>query len=296
MPHKQFLEEYPLYKKFKPNWDKFYPGSTYTHHLSTHIINHQLPKPPIHMFCIRCSSEQTFNMSNEYYDQYLPYNTSIHGSTRELRYVCSACKKGLIVFLVYFGYVDSGDTVPTEMFLEKVGQIPPWSIEMDKNLESILGENAEYYKKGLICESQGYGIAAHAYYRRIVEDAIDTLLESIADFISSKEQLAHYTEIMKKVKETRVTQEKIELVKDLLPSSLCPNGINPLGILHSELSEGLHANSDEECLESADAIRKSLAYLAKQVMSKKAEHNAFTDGMQQLLDKKAKKLASQNKE
>ena len=38
--------------------------------------------------------------------------------------------------------------------------------------------------KGLVSESQGYGIGAFAYYRRIVEEIIDEMLKQIGDLIS----------------------------------------------------------------------------------------------------------------
>lgn len=283
MANKKFLEEYPLYKKFSPGWQKFTPF--YDH---THIRNNQLPKPAIHMWCEVCKSEQTFNMSNEYYDQHIPSTSkeSVHGTVKEIRYVCSACDKGLIVFLVYFGYVDKGHDKQTEMYLEKVGQIPAWSIKMDAELESILGQHAEYYKKGLICESQGYGIGAFSYFRRITEDIIDELLNSVEELLSGEEKIK-YHEALVEVKKTRVTQEKIDLVKDLLPDSLRPNGVNPLSALHSALSEGLHAEGDEECLEYADAIKNTLIFLVNRLVRTKTENLGFSESMKKLLEKKA---------
>lgn len=124
-----------------------------------------------------------------------------------------------------------------------------------------------------------------------MENVIDQLLESIVEHISSKEELVHYNEALKSVKTTRIAQEKIELVKDLLPSSLQPNGINPLQVIYDELSEGIHYNSDEDCLDSADAIRISITYLANEIMKKKRDHGDFTESMKKILDKKSKNKA-----
>ncbi len=288
MANKKFLEEYPLYKKFSTGWRKFTP--IYSH---THIKNTQLSKPAIHMFCAICDSDQTFNMSNEYYDEHLPAskNDYIHGAVKEVRYICSACDTGLIVFLVHFGYKNNGDTKETEIYLEKVGQIPAWSIEMDKELEDSLGEHSEDYKKGLICESQGYGIGTFAYFRRITEEVIDGLLDSISDLLEGDEKIL-YEEALLKTKKTRVTQEKIELVKDLLPTSLRPDGMNPLGVLHSALSEGLHAETDQECLEYADSVKEILIYLVNKLKRDKKDSKRFTDSMKKILDKKTEKLKS----
>lgn len=258
MPNKEFLEEYPLYKKFKTSWEfilKYDRGP----------VQQSVPKPAIHMYCSECGSEQTFNMENEYFTTVSDQAKPILGTVKDIRYRCSACGKGLFVFLVSFG-VEKISEVKARIVLEKVGQIPAWSIEIDRSLEKILNKNSQYYKNGLTCESQGYGIGAHAYYRRIVEDVIDTLLESIKDFISSKEELKIYQEALQKVANTTIARDKIEVVKDVLPSALRPGGINPLQVLYDELSEGIHLRTDEECLESADAIRNSLVYLAKQVI------------------------------
>ena len=86
-----------------------------------------------------------------------------------------------------------------------------------------------------------------------------------------------------------MTQEKIDLVKDLLPSILKPNGMNPLGVLHSELSEGLHAESDEACLENAQHIKSILTFLINQIIQSKESAKGFTESMKSLLDKKSKK-------
>src|SRR5271163_2712540 len=110
---------------------------------------------------------------------------------------------------------------------DESGQFPAWSIDGDPALLKLLGGYGAYYKKGLICESQAYGIGAFGYYRRIVEEVIDTLLDDIAGLLAG-EELAKYQEALQKTKATIVTQEKIDLVKDLLPPILRPAGMNPL--------------------------------------------------------------------
>ena len=69
-------------------------------------------------------------------------------------------------------------------------------------------------------------------------------MNEIADLLSG-EDLEKYNKALVKTKETIVTAEKIELVKDLLPPILRPEEMNPLAVLHSALSQGLHAESDE---------------------------------------------------
>ncbi len=40
----------------------------------------------------------------------------------------------------------------------------------------MLGEHLKDYRKGLICENHSYGVGAYSYYRRIIENVIDDLL------------------------------------------------------------------------------------------------------------------------
>ena len=173
-------------------------------------------------------------------------------------------------------------------WLMKVGQHPPWEIVPEKNIEKMLDQHADFYKKGLICESQGYGIGAFAYYRRIVEEIIGQLLEDIAELFSGEEQ-KKYLKALEETKKTVVTQEKIELVQDLLPPILRPEGMNPLSTLHSLLSEGLHADSEEVCMEHAMSVRAVIVFLVNQVAASKAASKDFTQRMRTLLEKKSKK-------
>ena len=237
MPDARFLETYPLYRKFPAD--------------IVYQLLRSISKPPIRMHCQICGCIQTFNMSNEYYDGY-EYSTKCIGMVVRVVYLCSACKKYERFFLLQFA----------DDYVMKVGQYPSWEIVPDKNLSTLLGGHQDYYKKGLVCESQGYGIGAYSYYRRIIEEIIDSLLDSIGDIIPDSEK-QQYLEALNKTKETIIAQEKIELVKDLLPEILRPDGMNPLNLLHSTLSEGLHAKTDEECLEIAGSIRDILGSVGK---------------------------------
>lgn len=268
MPNKKFLEEYPLYRKYKGNnvpstLDKF-------------------PKVKINMHCDRCTSNQTFVMTNEYWEPFGYTNYPSPGTGLRLQYLSSHCDKFERLFLVK---VDESNP---STWLMKIGQFPAWEIAGDVNIERLLGDHSDYYKKGLICESQGYGIGAFGYYRRIVEEVIDELLDEISDLLSGDE-LKKYNEALVKTKKTIVTSDKIDLVKDLLPPILRPEGMNPLSALHGALSEGLHAESDEECLELAQHCREIIVFMVNQVAASKKAAKSFTSSMRALLEKKSGK-------
>lgn len=274
MPNKKFLEEYPLYRKFgtDKSWNRAFRSG---------IQACELEKPAIKMYCNECDSDQTYNMFNEYHEQ--RFNEIVNGKIRDLRYRCASCNKSQRIFLITF-HTEKKDENCNTLVLEKVGQYPAWSIDMDKELEKTLDKHAGYYKRGLICESQGYGIGAYAYFRRITGDIIDELLESIFDLVEEDEK-EEYKEKLKEVRKEKFAANKINLVKDLLPKSLRVNGINPLKELYGVLSQGIHDETDEKCMEKARSIRGILIFLVNQVIRTKFDKKIFTEGMKKILGK-----------
>jgi hypothetical protein len=268
MPNKEFLEEYSLYRKFKVT--------------DLPKTNDKLPKVRLNMACPTCQSDQTFAMTNEYWENHGYTNSPVLGQVFRAVYLCTHCQKLERIF--YIAADGKGQ------WLMKIGQFPAWEILGNPLIEKMLGRHADHYKKGLVCESQSYGIGAYGYYRRIVEETIDEMLDEISLLLNG-DDLNKFSQALAKTKKTTVTQEKIDLVKDLLPPILRPDGMNPLSVLHASLSEGLHAASDEACLEQAVIIREILVFLVTQVATSKAAAKSFTEGMRKLLEKKSGKLA-----
>lgn len=208
------------------------------------------------------------------------FESVIHSLTSgiyELKYDCSGCFKE--EFRCWL------EVKANEGWIRKVGQVPPWGKNPDRNLAKLLSSHQEYYKKGLICESQSYGIGAYTYYRRIIEEIINDLLSSIEDLIEPSEK-ERYSSALKEIQKTIVAKEKIALVKDLLPTVLRPRGFNPLSILHSSLSDGIHNESDEKCLELAQHIREVLVFLSTQIAIHRESSKVFTESMRKILERK----------
>lgn len=271
----EFFENHPLYKKLQ----LLLPNNI-----------QEITCPAVHFRCKQCERITTFTGS--FSNDSLPHRPHIQsgysakGVIRFARYTCNACKEQCIGFLVRIADDLSHVT--------KAGQYPPWSIKVEGEFADMLGNYVEIYQKGLICESQGYGIGAFAYYRRIVELIIDRLLEAIVECIEESD-LSVYHDALNEAKRSIVAQEKIALVKDLLPASLRPDGMNPLTLLHDILSRGIHADDDSECLENAGSIRSVLVFLVGQIQQ--ANHSKlaakhFTEGMKVLLEKRTKRPRS----
>lgn len=261
MLDRTFLEEWPLYRKFSFHFP---------------VVLAALQLPSVNMHCATCESHQTYvPQGREGKD---PKWTDGMPHTLHLLYWCMSCRRTGRDFLLHID-------VPREN-VWKAGQWPAWTPPGGEEGHVIFGDHAGLYRRGLVLESQGYGIGAFAYYRRIVEGVIDELLGHVPDLLSG-EELAKYNEALEKTRKTKVAAEKIALVKDLLPPILRPDSINPLSLLHEVLSAGLHVEDEEECLARAMTVREGLVFLLRQVEASRESAKTFTDGMRKLLERKS---------
>lgn len=165
----------------------------------------------------------------------------------------------------------------------KFGELPQFGPPNPKKLMNLMGAERDAYLKGRRCENQGLGIAAFAYYRRVVENQKSKI---IGEILKVAENLKADPDLIRELKEakaeTRFT-EAINRIKHGLPQVLLINGHNPLTLLHSALSEGLHAESDEQCLELATSIRIVLTDLVERMATAVKEEAALTSAVQRLL-------------
>ena len=173
----------------------------------------------------------------------------------------------------------------------KVGEYPPFGPPVAPRVISLIGPDRDNFLKGRRSENQGLGIGAFAYYRRIVESHKDRIFDAL---IRASKKLGASTEVIQDLeiakKESQFTKG-VEAMKHGLPSTLLMNGQhNPLTLLHSALSEGLHDHTDEECLELAQHIRVVLTELADRVSQALKESSELDSAVAKLM-----KLGSQKK-
>lgn len=243
-----------------------------------------MARPAIRMPCAVCSTDQTF-VSVGYEDKYGKYTELYQWIEHPwdafvAHYICAACGKYGRLFFLEIG----GDG--EHQFIRKLGQKPDWQAAIPADVASALGDHAVLFRRGADCEASGYGVGAFAYYRRVVELVIEGLLERVASLLDG-EVRDQYLAALKRTRSIPVAEEKIALVKDLLPATLRPQGLNPLDLLYGALSEGLHAQTDEQCLDIAATISQSLVFLVQELRrSEKAQHT-FTESMRKLLDRRS---------
>jgi hypothetical protein len=158
----------------------------------------------------------------------------------------------------------------------KIGQYPPLSIAPEPKLAEALGpEDAELYKKGLINFNFGHGIGAVGYFRRVLENKINALLDLIAEAARNENVKTEALEQVGAVKESHRVEDKIDLAAKILPGHLKPGGHNPLSKLYKPLSAGLHGESDDDCLAVFSEARFVFEYLFKNLTESNEEARKY---------------------
>lgn len=165
----------------------------------------------------------------------------------------------------------------------KFGELPGYGPPTSARLTKLIGPDRDLFLKGRRCENQGLGIGAFVYYRRVVEGQKNRILDEI---IKVSRKLGSPAESLVKLEaakaESRFSQALSD-VKDTVPQSLLINGHNPLLLLHSALSNGLHGHTDEHCLEIATSIRVVLAELAERLSQALKDEAELTRALAKLM-------------
>lgn len=193
--------------------------------------------------------------------------SELKSGTSYFTFSCVSCRKARREYLV--------EQVLDEenIRLQKYGELPRSKLVRNRTLQKFLKEDLENYEKAVICLSHEYGIAAFAYFRRVVENNISRLLDLVQqDALSSGSEQPTLDAIAELRKDTPMS-EKIKIANLALPSHLKPDGLNPLGRLYQVLSEGVHSLSEAECLTKAKATSECLTFLVSELASRQ-EHRA----------------------
>ncbi len=202
-----------------------------------------------------------------------------------LRFICHLCRQKEVIFVILRGYVQSASGQGWDHIIEKIGQSPAPSIAISRPLAKHLGTTADLYKKALICRNQGYGIAAVAYMRRIVEDKTDELIDIVADQARERGLTEKDVEGILTAKKEQTYSGKLKVAGEVIPASLRPGGANPFGTLFGLLSDGLHDRTEEECVGIADEIREVFEYVFENLRTQIEDEKRFRERMSKLMSK-----------
>lgn len=250
--------------------------------------NLYLHTPDISLQCTSevCSGKQRFKATESHYVSEHPWQKEF------VVYVCRNCGKTYRIYAVAIIAVYEQRIA----LIQKFGEIPPFGPDTPPRLISLIGPDRDLFLKGRRCEIRGLGIGAFSYYRRIVENQKARIVREMARVAAtlgaSETDIALFDEVAKlfdeALTETQFTTA-VEKIKPAMPFALLIRGHNPLLLLHSALSDGLHDRSDEECLELAREIRLVLGELAERLSQLLKDNAELGDAVSKLLARMAAK-------
>jgi hypothetical protein len=194
-------------------------------------------------------------------------------------YRCRNCQKKLKEFSVRVYYLQEDN----ESYAIKFGEHPQFGPPIPPRLISLIRPDREIFIRGCRAENQGLGIGAFAYYRRVVENQKGRLIKEIEKVARRLGATPEVLEIFEDAANQTQFSTAIDKIKDAIPQSLLIRGHNPLSLLHTALSQGLHAQSDEECLEIAQDIRIVFTELAERISQALKDETALSQAVSRLL-------------
>lgn len=175
----QVLEDYPLYREWEGDWHT--PGT-------------------LSRDCRTCQKETTW----KYGGNLVP----TVGAFKLLRYKCVNCEKDSVYYLIVM--VESGPSM-------KVGQFPMQSARVPNSIAKRLGDSAPLYRKALTCRNEGYGLAAVAYFRRVVEDKTNELIDVVADAAEAHSVPSSDVVKIRLAKNEKAYEEKLQVAAHAIP-------------------------------------------------------------------------------
>lgn len=259
---KSFLESAPLY-----SWRHFKKPQV---NLSNLHINE------IDSYCDHCEQNRPFHDLRSRGGGTGFTTPALTTGTSYFNFTCVSCKKTSRTYLVEQAVDD--ETIN----IQKYGELPRAKIPRNKTLQKFMKDDRDNYEKAVICLSHEYGVAAFAYFRRVVENNINRLLDLLQEDIQSSGGSNENLEALQSLRNTSPMSEKIKIANLALPAHLQPDGLNPLGRLYQVLSEGVHSLSEQECLMKAKATSECLAFLVSELASRKEHRARFKSMVNQL--------------
>jgi hypothetical protein len=183
-----------------------------------------------------------------------------------VNYLCSNCQEESKTFSLAIEMAQfNGTSGKGSGRCYKFGELPTFGPPVPSRLITLVGPDRDTFLKGRRCENQGLGIGAFIYYRRVVENQKKRILSEVLRVIERVDGSPEKADKIKKAIEEIQFKKAMEMVKDAIPQVLLINGHNPMTLLHSALSDGVHDRTDEQCMELATSIRVVLGELSERL-------------------------------
>ena len=235
----------------------------------------------LHCTSDKCSGIRSFRNSSD--TRYVEDDWNFKFVT----YVCRNCESVQKTYALAVFLPKQKDFSGTAI---KLGETPPFGPHVPSRVVTLIGPDRELFLLGRRAESLGFGIGAFSYYRRVVENQKGRILSEIGRVAKRLNASPEILKLFEKAEAETQFTKAIDIVKAAIPESLRINGQNPLTLLHSPLSEGLHELTDEQCLELATSIRVVLTELADRISHALQDKKELDDAVTRLLNRESKEV------
>lgn len=169
----------------------------------------------------------------------------------------------------------------TNIYIKKVGCSPENKIKIDKAIAKHFDKETNNWlykaKKSL---SLNFGIGSFGYFRRIIEKELLGIMGEIQQLPDSNS--SGIQKLLDQYEKNPKTYTIYENIFQYLPSSLKDLGDNPIKLLYQQTSEGLHALTEEECLDRARHIETLLEYTVRKINEEKSDIKSVKDAIRKL--------------
>jgi hypothetical protein len=282
VPFKLFLEGTPLLTTRNVSATLDHVGQ-----YSRHIL-----LPPIELYCPgkNCGGRRFLNP----HSQSAPaFNVEDGQSTTQVffaHYRCRNCHQDVKLFALH-AHIQRVESKYVFRFM-KVGEAPAFGEPRPNVITDVLDDEIAYFERGYRAEVAGLGIGAFAYYRRFVESHKDKLIDTLRAVAVAQAADENVLLALDRARKTNSFERAVDEIKDAIPPGMrLKGGHNPLTLLHSALSIGVHKDDDAECLARAQDIRTVLTALASKTTEALADSAELSAAVGRLSNRKTAKPA-----
>jgi len=254
----EFLQSQPLYAKQSFDLPR-YAGPLYPEKILMH--------------CAQCGGERPFRDKRPRGGNTLPLPPMKSG-VLSFYFQCTFCSRENLTFWM--------EVNCEEKWIRKVGQRPPWSTDIPGGLTTYLGLDADLYRRSKVCLSQGFGLGACVYLRRVLESQVGNILRSLADLKKQTGASAEETRELETLLRNDQAENQLALAYKFLPHSFMVEGMNPLKLIHDLLNVGVETLTEEECVQVATQVAACFEYLVSELSHQLASRERFMTEMRAL--------------
>ena len=129
----------------------------------------------------------------------------------------------------------------------------------------MIRDDRELFIKGRRAENQGLGVVRLCILQAGCRKPERRLISQIAEVARRLGSPQFILDTLNKASKEIQFSKAVNDIKDVIPQALLIDSHNPMLLLHDSLSRGIHAGTDEECLETAACIRLVLTEFSERI-------------------------------